>query len=144
MHDEHDPKRASVEMFRPQRGLVSGGLLLTAAALACGLSGPVSAQQQQPPGVCMLLGTLGVDTGNCEPQPDTVLGVEVAVPERLKDGDEFTTSLPQLIRQGGILFNANWTAQEGGGRPGLTGTGAPLADSGSPLEFPRNWDSAFD
>ena len=121
----------------PSRSIASGVLTLGAAVLALGLSGPVAAQQQ-PPGVCVLLAMLGVDTGNCEPQPDPILGVEVAVPERLEDGDEFTTPLPQLMRQGGILFNANWTAQEGGGRPGLTGTGNPLSDADSPLTFPRN------
>ena len=65
----------------PSRSIASGVLTLGAAVLALGLSGPVAAQQQ-PPGVCVLLAMLDVDTGNCEPQPDPILGVEVAVPER--------------------------------------------------------------
>lgn len=69
---------------------------------------------------------------------DLELGKEVAVQERLADGDEMTVDRGRLIEYGGELFNAMWTRQEGGGRPLTTGTGAPLADPSSPLVFPRN------
>lgn len=68
------------------------------------------------------------------------LGREVAVEKQLEDGEEFTTSLIELIAHGKLLFDANWTVQEGAGRPGLKGTGAPLADPDSPLHFPFNFN----
>lgn len=136
MNTEHGPERGPITRARSLSGAVSAGLFLAAAALGTALSGPVAAQQQ-PPGVCILLAMLGVEA-NCEARPDPVIGREVAVQQRLQDGDEFEIPLQQLMRHGGELFNANWTVQEGGGRPGLTGTGAPLADPDSPLAFPRN------
>lgn len=42
--------------------------------------------------------------------------------------------LERLLAHGSLLFNANWTAQEGGGRPLTKGTGSPLSDSSRPLE----------
>lgn len=86
---------------------------------------------------CILLRMLGVG-GECVPAPEPVLGQEVAVPQRLQNGDEFTIPLGQLMRQGAVLFNANWTVQEGAGRPGLKGSGGPLSDPDSPLVFPFN------
>ncbi|HEX8881407.1 MAG TPA: di-heme oxidoredictase family protein [Candidatus Acidoferrum sp.] len=68
------------------------------------------------------------------------IGREVAIPAHLKDGDEFTIPLRQLIQYGSQLFNAKFTVQEGAGRPMSKGTGAPISDPGSPLLFPRNFD----
>jgi len=68
------------------------------------------------------------------------IGREVAVPEHLQDGQEFTTPIAQLIQYGARLFNAKFTLQEGAGRPQSKGTGAPLSDPSSPLVFPRNFD----
>ena len=48
--------------------------------------------------------------------------------------------LSRLIAHGELLFSANWTHQEGGGRPLTKGTGAPLSDPSSPLVFPRNFN----
>jgi len=59
------------------------------------------------------------------------------VPRHLKDGEEFTLSLEALIKQGKLLFNANWTEQEGGGRPLTKGTGRPLSDPSRPLTGTR-------
>ena len=56
------------------------------------------------------------------------IGQEVSVPVDLQDGQEFTISLEALSKQGKLLFNANWTEQEGGGRPLTKGTGRPLSD----------------
>ncbi len=67
----------------------------------------------------------------------TPIGVEVAVPVHLKDGEEFTSPLEKLLGHGKLLFEANWTEQEGGGRPLTKGTGRPLADLSRPLTGPR-------
>ena len=66
------------------------------------------------------------------------LGRELAVAEHLSDGDEFVLPTDELIAHGKLLFDAKWTTQDGAGRPQTTGTGAALADPGSPLLFPRN------
>ncbi len=68
------------------------------------------------------------------------VGREVAIPRHLADGDEFRMGLHQLLDFGRALFTANWTSQEGGGRPMTKGTGAPLSDGDAPLTFPRNFN----
>jgi len=68
------------------------------------------------------------------------IGREVAIPAHLQDGEEFDTSISQLIQYGKQLFNAKFTIQEGAGRPMSKGTGAPISDPSSPLVFPRNFD----
>jgi hypothetical protein len=62
-----------------------------------------------------------------------MIGRELAVPRHLLDGEEFVISLQELIRHGKLLFNANWTAEDGGGRPLSKGTGRALADPNEPL-----------
>ena len=131
-----DPAGIGLNLFKSTGAVGCAALLLV--TLGLGPSEPVAAQQQERPhAACILLAMLGIED-DCEPRPDPVLGREVAMPERLQDGDEFAVSLPQLMRHGGELFNARWTVQEGGLRPELDGTGAPLSDPDSPLEFPRN------
>jgi hypothetical protein len=68
------------------------------------------------------------------------IGSEIAVPVHLQDGQEFAAPLKQLLSFGKSLFTANWTIEEGGGRPLTKGTGNPLSDSSSPLLFPRNFN----
>src|SRR5258708_6403514 len=68
------------------------------------------------------------------------IGREVAVPVHLQDGQEFTTPLKKLLKFGESLFTANWTTEEGGGRPLTKGTGAGVSDLSSPLVFPRNFN----
>ena len=70
----------------------------------------------------------------------TQIGVEVAIPVHLEDGDEFNTPINELIKYGSRLFAAKFTVQEGAGRPLSKGTGASLSDPTSPLTFPRNFD----
>ena len=65
------------------------------------------------------------------------IGREVAVPRHLKDDQEFQLSVPELVAHGKLLFAANWTEQEGGGRPLTKGTGRPLADPSRPLSGAR-------
>lgn len=68
------------------------------------------------------------------------IGREVAIERHLEDGEEFTISIDELIEHGRQLFVANWTSQEGAGRPFSKGTGAPLSDPFDPLTFPRNFN----
>lgn len=68
------------------------------------------------------------------------LGREVGLPQRLVDGEEFIRPLPELLRHGEQIFRANWTIQEGGGRPYTKGNGHPLTPGAQPLVFPRNFN----
>ena len=68
------------------------------------------------------------------------LGREVSIASHIQDGEEHTMPLSELLRRGEELFAANWTWQEGGGRPLTKGTGAPLSDPTRPLVFPRNFN----
>ena len=61
------------------------------------------------------------------------IGQEIAVPYHLQDDEEFGMAIPELIAWGKKLFCANWTEQEGGGRPLTKGTGKPLSDPDHPL-----------
>lgn len=74
------------------------------------------------------------------PSQTNQIGREVSIERRLLDGDEYTLSTAELIRAGKALFRANWTVQEGGGRPMSKGTGDPLTDRNAPLLFPRNFN----
>jgi len=67
------------------------------------------------------------------PAPPSSIGREVSVLTHLQDGQEFSLPLGALLAHGKLLFDANWTAQEGGGRPLTKGTGRPLADPSRPL-----------
>jgi hypothetical protein len=68
------------------------------------------------------------------------IGREVSMPARLKERQEFTIPLPELLEHGRKLFEAMWTVQEGAGRPLTKGTGDPLSDPAEPLVFPRNFN----
>jgi hypothetical protein len=68
------------------------------------------------------------------------IGSERSIPFHLPNGREFIVSTRELIRFGERLFSANWTSQEGAGRPQTKGTGTALADPSSPLVFPRNFN----
>ena len=50
-------------------------------------------------------------------------GREVAIPRHLQDDEEFRLSVSALLGFGKQLFAANWTDQEGGGRPLTKGNG---------------------
>jgi hypothetical protein len=70
------------------------------------------------------------------------IGREVAIPQHLQNGQEFRVPLTSLLEFGRQLFVANWTIQDGQGRPLAKGVGAPtpLSDPSSPLIFPRNFN----
>lgn len=67
------------------------------------------------------------------PSPKKRIGQEVSVANHLADDQEFNLPIPELLKHGKLLFNANWTMQEGGGRPLSKGTGKQLADRTAPL-----------
>lgn len=83
--------------------------------------------------VLLFLPAVGVAT-------QSPVGREIAVDRHLQDGEEFTVSLRDLLEHGKKLFAANWTIQEGAGRPMTKGNGAALADRNNPLRFPRNFN----
>jgi hypothetical protein len=68
------------------------------------------------------------------------IGSELSIARHLPDGEEFAISLQALLEHGKKLFTANWTSQEGGGRPLTKGNGTPLSDRSAPLVFPRNFN----
>jgi len=74
------------------------------------------------------------------------VGKETSGYVHLQNGEEFQLSLDALLERGRQAFAAMWTATEGGGRPHTNGVGGMLADPGSPLSFPRNFNriSAMD
>src|SRR5262245_16158054 len=70
----------------------------------------------------------------------TRLGVEVSVPRHLKDDEEFSIPIKELVEYGKKLFMANWTEQEGAGRPQTKGNGAALSDPSQPLTGLRSFN----
>jgi hypothetical protein len=67
----------------------------------------------------------------------SLIGQELAVSRHLQDGEEFKLPPLELIEYGKKLFIANWTDQDGGGRPLTKGTGTTLSDRTQPLTGPR-------
>lgn len=65
--------------------------------------------------------------------PKSKIGQELGAPRHLVDDEEFEMSVPELLEHGKSLFNANWTNQDGGGRPLSKGTGKQLSDPSAPL-----------
>src|SRR6266849_2630418 len=68
------------------------------------------------------------------------IGREISVQRHLANGEEYGMPLLELLDYGKRLFIANWTIQEGAGRPLAKGTGRELADPTRPLVFPRNFN----
>jgi Di-haem oxidoreductase, putative peroxidase len=68
------------------------------------------------------------------------LGSEHAIERHLQDGEEFSIPMSKLLEFGKAIFAANWTIQDGAGRPLTKGTGAPLSDPTRPLVFPSNFN----
>ena len=68
------------------------------------------------------------------------VGREVSIPRHLEDDEEFRVPLADLLAHGQRLFTANWTEQEGGGRPLSKGTGKQITDPSAPLVGPRGFN----
>ena len=61
------------------------------------------------------------------------IGRELGLNEHLMDDQEFVIPLAKLIEHGRKVFAANWTHEEGAGRPLTKGNGRGLSDPSSPL-----------
>lgn len=72
--------------------------------------------------------------------PARRIGQELSVPHHLADDDEFKLPLRKLLQHGELLFRANWTEQEGGGRPLTKGNGKSLSDPSRPLTGERSFN----
>lgn len=68
------------------------------------------------------------------------IGRETAIARHIKDDEEFSLPLADLIEAGKKLFNATWTEQEGGGRPLTKGNGKALSDPKDPLVGSRGFN----
>jgi len=64
----------------------------------------------------------------------------VAVSKHLADDEEFRLSISEILKHGQLLFIANWTEQEGGGRPLTKGNGKALSDPFQPLVGDRSFN----
>ena len=73
-------------------------------------------------------------------QPNSQVGKELGVPHHLADDEEFKLALLKLLEHGKLLFTANWTEQEGGGRPLTKGNGKDLSDPANPLVGDRSFN----
>jgi len=74
------------------------------------------------------------------PSHPSRIGREAAISRHLEDDEEFRIPLRDLIEHGKKIFCANWTEQDGGGRPLTKGTGKPVSDPSSPLTGARGWN----
>jgi mono/diheme cytochrome c family protein len=89
---------------------------------------------------CALVGSLAPRMAAQQGAGHPGIGQEVAVPRHLPDGDEFRLSIQALVEHGRLLFAANWTDQDGGGRPFATGYGTRLADPARALDGFRSFN----
>ena len=88
----------------------------------------------------LLMAMLFVGTPTTFAQASGSIGYEVSDRQPLSDGEEFDLPLDELLERGGSVFEAEWTPQEGAGRPAMTGAGNPLASPESLLIFPHNFN----
>jgi Di-haem oxidoreductase, putative peroxidase len=65
------------------------------------------------------------------------IGSERAIPRHLQDDEEFRIPLADLLEYGKKLFVANWTVEDGAGRPLTKGTGKGISDVHAPLSGAR-------
>jgi hypothetical protein len=88
--------------------------------------------------IVLLLAALPIAAQRRSYEP--ALGEERAVTRHLEDGDLFRIPLREIIDHGRQLFSANWTDEDGAGRPFGTGAGKPLSDPSQPLEGSRSFN----
>lgn len=88
----------------------------------------------------LVVGLLVMGESIAAKQTEKRIGSERAIPVHLNDGDEYKMPLLDLIAFGKKLFMANWTDQDGGGRPLMKGTGKQLSDPSSPLVGSRGFN----
>lgn len=88
----------------------------------------------------LLMSVLPAMIGQGDSRRSSKVGRELAVPYHLIDGEEYRLSLSQVFNDGHLIFDANWTEQDGGGRPLTKGTGRPLSDTSHPLTGARTFN----
>jgi hypothetical protein len=86
------------------------------------------------------LGSLMISWSLAAQSPRSAVGQEFAVARHLKDGEEFKVPLAQIVDYGRKLFEANWTEQDGAGRPLSKGTGETINDPAHPLNGVRAYN----
>ena len=101
---------------------------------------PKSAMAASCAGVMIALSFGGMALGEGESGRTKLIGREVSVPRHIEDGEEPRLSISDLLSHGALLFRANWTEQEGAGRPDSKGTGKQLTDSSAPLTGMRSFN----
>lgn len=101
-----------------------GLLLLKLAAISLFLAGGILAAVLSP---------RAAKANDNESSGRSRIGREVAVKKHLEDDQEFMLPIGEILTHGRLIFSANWTEQEGGGRPLTKGTGRPLSDPSRPL-----------
>ena len=72
--------------------------------------------------------------------PRSAIGREFGLSEHLQDDEEFALPLAKLVEHGRRVFVANWTVEEGGGRPLTKGNGRQLSDVKVPLVGARSFN----
>ena len=83
--------------------------------------------------LCALMASWPMTIGYVLADQQSGIGLELSTPVHCQDRQELSIPLEVLLVHGKLLFTANWTDQEGGGRPLTKGTGRPLADPSRPL-----------
>ena len=81
----------------------------------------------------VLVQSFVLSSDNSKRTTKSSIGREVAIARHLQDDEEFMLPLKDLLEHGKKLFMANWTEEEGAGRPNTKGTGTALADPSHPL-----------
>jgi cytochrome c peroxidase len=66
-------------------------------------------------------------------KPVSQIGQEHAIPRHLQDDEEFAIPLKDLLEYGRKVFMAEWTIQDGAGRPLTKGNGTALSNPSNPL-----------
>jgi Di-haem oxidoreductase, putative peroxidase len=66
-------------------------------------------------------------------KPVNQIGQEYAIPRHLQDDEEFSIAMKDLLEYGRKVFMANWTVQDGAGRPMMKGNGTALSNPSEPL-----------
>src|SRR5688500_17390824 len=103
--------------------IVCASFALTACGGLSGWSGPnAEPVTETESGVSVDEADTPSPSARVELAPAAAIGREVGVVVHLRDGEEYRRSVSQLLRHGRTLFEAVFTAQEGGGRPLSKGT----------------------
>ena len=104
---------------------------LTVRALRCPAAGVVAVAALGGPAWAQLIDASA---------PRSLIGRELGLPRHLQDDQEFVIPLSKLLEHGQRVFTANWTTEEGGGRPLTKGNGRQLTDPKTPLIGARSFN----